>query len=103
MASERCPQGHKAPAERCYGRRSHRPKSGGPGPRPTPRASRAVGADPGRGGAAGESGGERWRAFVLLAAYSSLRWSELVALRVSRLDVLRCRIRVEVKVGGACH
>lgn len=33
--------------------------------------------------------GERWRALVLLAAYSSLRWSELVALRVSRLDLIR--------------
>jgi integrase len=43
--------------------------------------------------------GERWRAFVLLAAYSSLRWSELVGLRVHRLDLLHRRIRVEEKIG----
>lgn len=42
--------------------------------------------------------GDRWRALVLTAAYSSLRWSELVALRVSRLDLLRRRIRVEEKL-----
>ncbi len=42
--------------------------------------------------------GERWRALVLLAAYSSLRWSELVALRVSRLDLIRRRLRVEEKI-----
>jgi integrase len=41
---------------------------------------------------------ERWRAFVLLAAYASLRWSELVALRVDRLDLPRLRIRVEAKL-----
>jgi integrase len=32
---------------------------------------------------------DRYRAFVLTAAYSSLRWSELVALRVDRLDLVR--------------
>jgi integrase len=42
--------------------------------------------------------GGRWRALVLTAAYSSLRWSELVALRLSRLDLLRRRIRVEEKL-----
>lgn len=42
--------------------------------------------------------GERWRAFVLLAAYSSLRWSELIALRVDRLDLPRRRVRVEEKL-----
>lgn len=42
--------------------------------------------------------GERWRAFVLTAAYSSLRWSELVALRIDRLELPRRRIRVEEKL-----
>ena len=32
---------------------------------------------------------DRWRAFVLVAAYSSLRFSELVGLRVDRLDLPR--------------
>jgi integrase len=44
---------------------------------------------------------ERWRAFVLLGAYSSLRFSELVALRVDRLDLPRRRIRVEEKITEA--
>lgn len=30
---------------------------------------------------------DRWRAFVLVAAYSSLRFSELVGLRVDRLEL----------------
>jgi integrase len=47
--------------------------------------------------------GERWRALVLTAAYSSLRWSELVALRVSRVDLLRRRIRVEEKITEHGH
>ena len=42
--------------------------------------------------------GERWRGFVLLAAYGSLRWSELVAVRVGRIDFPRRRIRVEEKI-----
>lgn len=46
---------------------------------------------------------ERWRAFVLLATYSSLRWSELVALRIERLDLLRCRVRVEEKTTEHGH
>jgi integrase len=46
---------------------------------------------------------DRWRAFVLLAAYSSLRWSELVALRVERLDLLRNRIWVEEKITEHGH
>ena len=41
---------------------------------------------------------DRFRAFVLTAAYSSLRWSELVALRVDRLDLVRDVIRVEEKI-----
>jgi len=41
---------------------------------------------------------DRYRALVLLAAYSSLRWSELVALRVERLDLPRNRLRVEEKI-----
>ena len=45
----------------------------------------------------------RYRAFVLTAAYSSLRWSELVALRVARLDLVRNRIRVEEKLTEAGH
>lgn len=47
--------------------------------------------------------GERWRAFVLLAAYASLRWSELVALRVNRLDLPRRRVRVEEKITEHGH
>jgi hypothetical protein len=39
-----------------------------------------------------------YRAFVLVAAYSSLRWSALVALRVDRLDLPRNRIRVEKRI-----
>jgi integrase len=45
-----------------------------------------------------DEAGERWRAFVLLAAYSSLRWSELIALRVDRLELPRRRLRVEEKI-----
>jgi site-specific recombinase XerC len=41
---------------------------------------------------------DRYRAFVLTAVYSALRWSELVALRVDRLDLMRNRIRVEEKI-----
>jgi integrase len=41
---------------------------------------------------------DRYRAFVLVAAYSSLRWSALVALRVDRLDLPRNRIRVEERI-----
>jgi integrase len=41
---------------------------------------------------------DRYRALVLVAAYSSLRWSELVALRVDRLDLIRDRVRVEEKI-----
>jgi integrase len=40
----------------------------------------------------------RYRALVLLAAYGSLRWSELVALRVDRLSPSRDRVRVEEKI-----
>ena len=43
---------------------------------------------------------DRFRALVLLAAYSSLRWSELVALRGSDLDLPRNRVRVERKIVG---
>jgi integrase len=46
---------------------------------------------------------DRYRAFVLVAAYSSLRWSELVALRASRCDLLRDVIRVEEKITEAGH
>jgi len=46
---------------------------------------------------------DRWRAFVLVAAYSSLRFSELVALRVERLELPRNRIRVEEKITEAGH
>ncbi len=44
---------------------------------------------------------DRWRAFVMLGAYSSLRFSELVGLRVDRLDLPRRRIRVEAKITEA--
>ena len=46
---------------------------------------------------------DRWRAFVLVAAYSSLRFSELVGLRVHRLELPRNRIRVEEKITEAGH
>jgi integrase len=39
-----------------------------------------------------------YRALVLLAAYGSLRWSELVALRLDRLSPSRDRVRVEEKI-----
>jgi integrase len=41
---------------------------------------------------------DRYRALVLLAAYGSLRWSELVALRVDRLSPSRDRVRVVEKI-----
>jgi integrase len=44
---------------------------------------------------------DRWRAFVLVAAFSALRFSELVALRVGRLELPRNRIRVEEKITEA--
>lgn len=46
---------------------------------------------------------ERWRAFVLLGAYASLRWSELVAVRRDDLDLQARTVRVDekvVEVGG---
>jgi integrase len=46
---------------------------------------------------------DRYRALVLVAAYSSLRWSELVALRVDRVDFMRNRIRVEEKITESGH
>ena len=46
---------------------------------------------------------DRWKAFVLVAAYSSLRFSELVALRVDRLELPRNRLRVEEKITEAGH
>ena len=45
----------------------------------------------------------RWKAFVLVAAYSSLRFSELVGLRVGRLELPRNRLRVEEKITEAGH
>jgi integrase len=41
---------------------------------------------------------ERWRAFVVIGAYSSLRWSELVALKRDDLDVEARTLRVDEKV-----
>ena len=46
---------------------------------------------------------DRWKAFVLVTAYSSLRFSELVALRVDRLELPRNRLRVEEKITEAGH
>jgi integrase len=45
-----------------------------------------------------EAVSDRYRALVLLAAYGSLRWSELVALRLDRLDLPRRRVRIEEKI-----
>jgi integrase len=44
-----------------------------------------------------------WRAFILLAVYSHLRYSELAAMKLHRVDFLLRQIRVEekvVEVGG---
>ncbi len=38
---------------------------------------------------------ERWRAFVLLGAYGSLRWSELVAVRRDDVDIAERTIRID--------
>jgi integrase len=46
---------------------------------------------------------DRYRALVLLAAYGGLRWSELVALRLDRMDLPRRRVRVEEKIVEAGH
>lgn len=40
----------------------------------------------------------RYAALVVVGAYSSLRWSELVGLRVQDVDFLRRRVRVERKI-----
>lgn len=42
--------------------------------------------------------GEEWRLLVLFLAYTGLRWGEVAALRVSRLDLLRRRIIVAESV-----
>ncbi len=41
---------------------------------------------------------ERWRAFVLLGAYSSVRWSELVAVKRDDVDVEGRTLRVDEKL-----
>lgn len=49
---------------------------------------------------------DRWRAFVALAAYGGLRFSELAGLRPGRVEFLRRRVRVEasiVEVSGHLH
>jgi integrase len=38
---------------------------------------------------------DRWRAFVLLGAYGSLRWSELVALKRDDVDISNRTVRVD--------
>jgi integrase len=46
---------------------------------------------------------ERWRAFVLLGAYASLRWSELVAVKRDHIDIEERTLRIDekvVEVGG---
>jgi len=40
----------------------------------------------------------RYAALVLVGAYSSMRWSELVGLRVEDVDFIRRRVRVERKI-----
>lgn len=42
--------------------------------------------------------GEWWRLLVLTLAYTGLRWGEIAALRVSRLDLLRRRLIVAESV-----
>jgi integrase len=49
---------------------------------------------------------DRWRAFVLVAAYGGLRFGELVGLRVEHVDFFRRKLRVEealVEAGGKLH
>jgi integrase len=46
---------------------------------------------------------ERCRAPVLVGAFGSLRWSELIALRVDRLELPRNRVRVEERITEAGH
>jgi integrase len=46
---------------------------------------------------------DRYQALVLLAAYGSLRWSELVALRIDRLSLPRHRVWVEEKIVESGH
>jgi integrase len=51
-----------------------------------------------------EATAKRWRPFVLTAAYTGLRWGELAALRLPRLDLDRRYISVEetvIRVGGS--
>lgn len=38
---------------------------------------------------------ERWRAFVLVGAYGSLRWSELVGVRRSAIDMAARTVRID--------
>lgn len=45
-----------------------------------------------------EAVGAEWRLLVLVLAYTGLRWGELAALKVSRLDLLRRRIIVAESV-----
>jgi integrase len=50
--------------------------------------------------------GPRYRALILLAAFSSLRWSELAALRKEDIDLEACTVRVTRKINyppGAGH
>jgi site-specific recombinase XerC len=41
---------------------------------------------------------ERWRAFALLGAYASLRWSELVAVKRDDIDIEERTLRIDEKV-----
>ena len=41
---------------------------------------------------------DRWRAFVVLGAYPSLRWSELVALKRDDLDIETRTLQVDEKI-----
>ena len=42
----------------------------------------------------------RWRAFVVLGAYGSLRWAELVAVKRDDLDLEGRSVRIDEKVVG---
>ena len=48
--------------------------------------------------------GLRYRALILLAAFSSLRWGELAALRPEDIDLDACTVRVtrQLNKPGAC-
>lgn len=60
----------------------------------TERVSEMRAATPEEVAAIADAADERWRAMILLAAYSGLRWGELGGLRRSHVDLLHRQVRV---------